>query len=120
MAGRERQRLVAVVAAAAMLLPWLLTALPPLTPTAAFALERDIAASRCLDTGPRDPATPHAPQEQCCILCPSAQGPVAGMAEAAPVPGRRASASPVQFAAGEIRVPRVLAAGSSARGPPAV
>lgn len=120
MALRSRAEGPGLAIVLAFLLPVLLGVLPPLTPTAAFALERDIAASRCLEPGEGGPAAPHHAHDQCCILCPAAQVAGAVAADVPSLPVRREAAQAADFADGVVVAFHPAVAGLSARGPPAI
>lgn len=104
----------------ALFVPLLLGLLPPLTPTAAFALERDIAASLCAPGEEQSGSPVHENHPQCCILCPAAHGHSAMPSEAADIPARRAPSYRIHSFAEANKPVQAAVAAYTARGPPSV
>ena len=101
-----------------LLLPLLLGLLPPLAPTEAFALERDLAASRCLTPEDGQQIPGHDDHDQCCILCPVPGSSPGVLANGAPLVPRLRQAAEALFTSVVASVRQHPFTTRSARGPP--
>lgn len=117
---RFRQGDVSLPVVLAMLLPLLLGLLPPLTPTAAFTLERDLAASRCLQPNDAEPDRQHHDHAQCCVLCRTAPDVAAAGDEPAGITTPQREARRIDFGAARFISREAARTAFLARGPPAV
>lgn len=121
---RKQQHAIVRWMMAVLVLPLLLGLLPPQL-SAAESLERDIAASRCLDGGAAVPAHPedHQKHQALCILCTSGCATHGAVlvnitAASSPIPARPAPA--VLLPAYLAPAATVFRDGNRPRGPPSL
>jgi hypothetical protein len=115
---RSRPGGSAIAVLVAFVLPLLLGLLPPLAPTPAFALEQQIAASRCGPPGNGDHQPDQQGHQSCCILGHCCAAPAAAGPELLPVPCRKAAALPVSAPSAHIPLRSLRWSTAQARAPP--
>jgi hypothetical protein len=103
----------------ALVLPVLLGLLPPLSSTPAFALDRDLAASLCIDGEEGGSPSSHDDHAQCCILCPAGASVNAALDATPAIPLPRRKTFTYVFAAEAVTATPANEDWHSARGPPA-